>query len=91
MDEYNLANVFLNHDEIQNRVVSMDTFQKIPFAELSGLGGAIAELIPQFRTISEMKTIPMDGCFRQLILKQGKLCPILCTVPSRLRMPILEA
>ena len=49
MDEFNLANVFLDHDGIQENVVDLNGFQKIPFAELAGFGGIIAELIPCFR------------------------------------------
>ena len=73
MDEYNLANVFLNHDEIQKHIVDLDSFQKIPFTELFGLGGAIAELIPQFRTVTTTTTIPMEGMFRAINPKTGEV------------------
>lgn len=73
MDEYNLANSFLDHDEIQKSIVNLDSFQKISFAELAGLGGIIAELVPQFRTITETATIPMDGLFRAINPKTGEV------------------
>jgi hypothetical protein len=75
MDEYNLANVFLDHSEIQEKVVDLNGFQKIPFAELAGLGGIIAELIPQFRTVTETTSIPMDGLFRAINPKTGEVMP----------------
>lgn len=73
MDDYNLANVFLNHDEIQKHIVDLDSFQKIPFTELSGLGGAIAELIPQFRTVTTSTSVPMEGLFRAINPKTGEV------------------
>ena len=75
MDEYNLANVFLDHDRIQENVVDISGYQKIPFAELAGLGGLIAELIPQFRTVTETTMIPMDGLFRAINPKTGEVMP----------------
>ena len=73
MDEYNLANALLDHEEMRTRVVDLDSFQKIPFAELTGLGGIIAELVPQFRTITETTNIPMDGLFRAINPKTGEV------------------
>lgn len=72
MDEYNLANVFLNHEEITIQEVDLDKFQKIPFTELTGLGGMIAELVPQFRTVVSESTVHMDGLFRAFNPKTGK-------------------
>ena len=65
MDEYNLAEAFLDPTEVQRHVVDIGDFQKIPFAELAGLGGLIAELIPQFRTVTETINIPMEGQFHR--------------------------
>ncbi len=64
MDEYNLANAFLDPEAIQNHVVDIEHYQKITFAQLAGHGGIIAELIPQFRTITETTRIPMEGIFQ---------------------------
>ena len=33
MDEYNLAEVFLDHTDIQGQIVDLDSFQRIPFTE----------------------------------------------------------
>lgn len=75
MDEYNLANVFLDHSEIAIRDVDLDSFQKIPFAELTGLGGMIAELVPQFRTVTTETTIHLDGLFQAINPKTGQVMP----------------
>lgn len=75
MDEYNLAEVFLDHTDIQGQIVDLDSFQRIPFTELAGLGGMIAELIPQFRTVTETTSIPMDGVFRAINPKTGEVMP----------------
>ena len=75
MDEYNLASTFLNHDGIQEKAVNLTDFQKIPFAELAGLGGIIAELVPKLRTVTETTTIPMEGLFRAINPKTGKVMP----------------
>ena len=75
MDEFNLANVFLDHDGIQENVVDLNGFQKIPFAELAGFGGIIAELIPCFRKATETTEIPMDGLFRAINPKTGEVMP----------------
>lgn len=72
MDEYNLANAFLNHEEITIQEVDLDKFQKIPFTELTGLGGMIAELVPQFRTVVSESTVHMDGLFKAFNPKTGK-------------------
>lgn len=73
MDEYNLAEAFLDPTEVQRHVVDIGDFQKIPFAELAGLGGLIAELIPQFRTVTETINIPMEGLFRAINPKTGEV------------------
>ena len=73
MDEYNLAGAILKPEELEAQAVDLSRYQKIPFAELSGLGGAIAELIPQFRTIVETTEIPMDGLFKAINPKTGKV------------------
>lgn len=75
MDEYNLAEAFLDPTEVQRHVVDIGDFQKIPFAELAGLGGLIAELIPQFRTVTETINIPMEGLFRAINPKTGEVMP----------------
>ena len=75
MDEYNLAEAFLDPTEVQKHVVDIGDFQKIPFAELAGLGGIIAELIPQFRTITETTNIPVEGLFRAINPKTGEVMP----------------
>ena len=75
MDEYNLAEAFLNHDGIQSHQVDITSYQKIPFVELAGLGGIVAELLPQFRTITETTSIPMDGLFRAINPKTGEVMP----------------
>ena len=73
MDEYNLAEAFIDHTEVQKHVVDIEGFQKIPFAELAGFGGIIAELIPQFRTVTETANIPMEGLFRAINPKTGEV------------------
>ena len=73
MDEYNLAEVFLNHEGIQTEEVDINKYQKIPFAELAGFGGMIAELIPQFRTVTQTIEIPMEGLFRAINPKTGEI------------------
>ncbi len=75
MDEYNLAEVFLDHTDIQDQIIDLDSFQRIPFTELAGLGGMISELIPQFRTVTETASIPMDGVFRAINPKTGEVMP----------------
>lgn len=72
MDEYNLANAFLNHEEITIQEVDLDKFQRIPFTELSGFGGIVAELVPQFRTITSESVIHLDGLFRAFNPKTGE-------------------
>ena len=67
MDEYNLANALLNFEELSPGEISskaLYNYQKIPFTELAGMGGAIAELIPQFRTITEKITVDGTGLFK---------------------------
>lgn len=75
MDEYNLANVFLDHSEITIRDVDLDSFQKIPFTELTCLGGMIAELVPYFRTVTTKSTIHMDGLFQAINPKTHEIMP----------------
>lgn len=75
MDEYNLANVFLDHSEIAIRDVDLDSFQKIPFTELTCLGGMIAELVPYFRTVTTESTIHMDGLFQAINPKTHEIMP----------------
>ena len=73
MDEYYLADAMLNHDEIQKHTVDLNSYQKIPFSELAGLGGIVAELVPQFRTATETMNIPMEGLFRAINPKTGEM------------------
>lgn len=75
MDEYSIAEVFLNHDEIQGHIINPKDYQKIPFAEFASLGGAIAELIPKIRTVTETTSIPMEGVFRAINPKTGEVMP----------------
>lgn len=72
MDEYNLANAFLNHEEIAVQEVDLDKFQRISFTELAGFGGIIAELVPQFRTITSESVMHLDGLFRAFNPKTGE-------------------
>lgn len=75
MDEYNLANVFLDHSEIAIHNVDLDKFQKIPFTELASLGGMIAELVPYFRTTTSESILHTDGLFQAINPKTGKVMP----------------
>ncbi len=75
MDEYNLAEAILNYEMLSPEELSdkaLHNYQKIPFTELAGIGGVIAELIPQFRTITETISIDGTGLFRPIDPKTGK-------------------
>lgn len=75
MDEYNLANVFLDHSEITIHNVDLDKFQKIPFTELASLGGMIAELVPYFRTTTSESVLHTDGLFQAINPKTHEIMP----------------
>ena len=74
MDEYILADSLLSFEELKQEDLSrkaLQDYRKIPFAELTGFGGAFAELIPQFRTITETCTVDGTGLFRAFDPKTG--------------------
>lgn len=62
----------MNHEEIAIQEVDLDKFQKIPFTELTGLGGMIAELVPQFRTVVSESTIHINNLFKTFNPKTNK-------------------
>lgn len=72
MDDYYLAKTFLNQEELTIQEIDLDKFQRIPFTELLSFGGMIAELVPQFRTITSESTIHLDGLFRAFNPKTGE-------------------
>ena len=72
MDDYYLAETFLNQEELTIQEIDLDKFQRIPFTELLSFGGMIAELVPQFRTITSESTIHLDGLFRAFNPKTGE-------------------
>lgn len=72
MDDYYLAETFLNQEELTIQEIDLDKFQRIPFTELLSFGGIIAELVPQFRTITSESTIHLDGLFRAFNPKTGE-------------------
>ena len=64
MDEYNLANAFIGFDEINKEDqadLNLDSYQRIPFSVLTGLGGALAEMVPAFRTVTNTFDVDTAG------------------------------
>ena len=69
MDEYNIANAFIGFDEIKasdRDDLHLDSYQKIPFSVLAGLGGALAEMVPAFRTVTNTFDVDTAGLYRAL-------------------------
>lgn len=69
MDEYNLANAFIGFDEINKEDQAdlyLDSYQRIPFSVLTGLGGALAEMVPAFRTVTNTFDVDTAGLYRAL-------------------------
>ena len=69
MDEYTIANAFIGFDELtgdKRESSDLDSYQKIPFSVLAGLGGAIAEMVPAFRTVTNTFDVDTRGLYRAL-------------------------
>lgn len=75
MDEYLLADTLLSFEELspeETKNADLYKYTKIPLSSFVGLGGSIAELIPQFRTITQTKIVDGTGLFKAFNPKNGQ-------------------